>query len=109
MDFPILDPSIRANLSPNVLLIRKHELIYCLLVSRSCSINGETVSVGDSVAVLMDNDNPVAVCELLELFEKFCDDPHRAKVSWYYRHSDLPTKIKSIAGIIYVCLLSSEI
>jgi len=63
---------------------------------RSCSIDGTIVSIGKNVCVKGDKDVN-AVGELLELYNesKFEEDPHRARIKWYFRYSELTRKFKS--------------
>ena len=63
----------------------------------SCCLNGITVSVGDDVTVKQDDEN-LAVGTVLEFFEDTSDDPHRAKVTWYYSWHELPKRFQKLVG-----------
>ena len=63
---------------------------------RKCKVDGMEVSVGDNVEIKLDSNS--AVAEIRELYETVGENPHRARIRWYYPFEDIPKKYKQLVG-----------
>ena len=61
---------------------------------RACLVNGNEIKIGDNVSVKLD-DEKCAIGNVIELFENLDDDPHRAKIKWYFKHTELPERFQT--------------
>ncbi|XP_057298832.1 origin recognition complex subunit 1-like isoform X2 [Hydractinia symbiolongicarpus] len=69
---------------------KKNRLMYY----KECMVDGTKISINDDVEVTQDSDK-IAVGTVLELYQAMQENPHRAKIKWYFTIGEIPYRYRT--------------